>query len=190
MQFLNIHHLLYRTVRYLLPVMLLQVNLACLSFHFAPYEENVWSYEWPTILHILYIVYLLLVLLWLVLTCLCIAAMNMIGIYINLLFLLWTLPTSFYEIKNMHFGSRYRAKSTNTIGSTSCYGVPLRVCFGHLMTNIRLCGRCIVTPFVVRTGFSDKFPSIYDIWCTHVDGNLWRDIVLILPQCSVLITVT
>jgi hypothetical protein len=43
MQFLNIHHLLYRTVRYLLPVMLLQVNLACLSFHSAPYEVNVYD---------------------------------------------------------------------------------------------------------------------------------------------------
>jgi hypothetical protein len=43
MQFLNIHHLLYRTVRHLLSVMLLQVNLACLNFHFTPYEENVYD---------------------------------------------------------------------------------------------------------------------------------------------------
>jgi len=43
MQFLNIHHLLYRTVRHLLPVMLLEVNLAYLNFHFAPYEENVFE---------------------------------------------------------------------------------------------------------------------------------------------------
>lgn len=150
----------------------------------------VWSYEWAIILHILYTVYLLLVLLWLVLTCLCIAAMLVIWIDINLLSLLWTLPTSIHEIEIVHCLSRYRAKSTNTIDSTSCYGVPLRICFGHLMTNIRLCGRCTLTPFVGRTGFSDKFPSVYDIWCTHVDGNLWRGFVLILAQCSVLITIT
>jgi len=150
----------------------------------------VWTYEWATILHILYTVYLLLVLLWLVLTCLCIAAMHMIEIYISLLSLLWTLPASIHEIKNVHFLSRYRAKPINTIDSTSCYGFPLRVCFGHLITNIRLCGRCIVTPFVGGTGFSDKFPTMYDIWCTYVDGKLWRGFVLILPHCSVLITVT
>ena len=150
----------------------------------------VWSYEWAIILHILYVVYLLLILLCLVLTCLCISAMHMIGIYINLLPLLWTLAASIHEIKNVYFLSRYRTTSTNTIDSTSCYGLQLRVCFGHLTTNIRLCGRCIITPFVGRTGFSDKFPPIYDIWRTHVDGNLWRGFVLILPQCSVLITVT
>lgn len=150
----------------------------------------VWSYEWAIILRILYIVYLLLVLLWPVLTCLYIAAMHMIGIYINLLSLLWTLPASIHEIKNVRFLSRYRAKSTDMIDSTSCYGVPLRVWFGHQMTNIRLCGRCIVTPFVGRTELSGKFPSIFDIWCTHVEGNLWRGFFLILPQCSVLITVT
>jgi hypothetical protein len=129
------------------------------------------TYEWALILHIWYIVYLLLVLLWLFLTCMCIDAMHMIGIYINLLSFLWTLPASIHDIKNVHFLSRYRAKSTNTIDSTSCYEVPLRVCFGHLMTNIRLCGRCIVTPRVGGSGFSDKFPSMCDIWCTHVDGN-------------------
>ena len=150
----------------------------------------VWTYEWAITLHTLYIVYLLLMLLWLVLTCLCIAAMHMIEIYISLFILLWTLPASIHEIKNVHFLSRYRAKSINTIDSTSCYGVPLRVCFGHLITNIRLCGRCIATPFVGGTGFSDKFPSMCDIWCTHVDGKLWGGFVLILPHCSVLITVT
>jgi len=41
--FLNIHHLLYRTVRHILPVMMLEVNLACMNFHFAPYEENVYE---------------------------------------------------------------------------------------------------------------------------------------------------
>jgi hypothetical protein len=43
MQFINVHQMLYRTVRHLLPVMLLEVNLACLSFHSAPYEENVYD---------------------------------------------------------------------------------------------------------------------------------------------------
>ena len=103
----------------------------------------VWSYEWAIILRILYIVYLLLVLLLLVLKCLFIAALHAIGIYFNLLSLLWTLPASIHEIKNGRFLSTYRAKLTNTIDSTSCYVVPLRVCFGYLMANIRLCGRCI-----------------------------------------------
>jgi hypothetical protein len=43
MHFLNIHHLLYRTVRHLMPVPLLEVNLASLSFHFASYEEYVYD---------------------------------------------------------------------------------------------------------------------------------------------------
>jgi hypothetical protein len=43
MQFLNVCQLLYRTARHVLPVMLLEVNLACLSFHSAPYEGNVYD---------------------------------------------------------------------------------------------------------------------------------------------------
>jgi hypothetical protein len=62
------------------------------------------------------------------------------------------LPASIHKTENVHFIMRYRAQSTNTTGSTSCCGVQLRVCFGHLITNIHLCGRCIVTAFV-RTGF-------------------------------------
>jgi len=72
-------------------------------------------------LHTWYIVYLLLVLLWLVLTCLCIAAMHIIGIYINLLSFLWTLPASIHEIKNVHFLSRYRDGQYFLLrGTTKC----------------------------------------------------------------------
>jgi hypothetical protein len=42
MQFLTVCQLLYRTVRHVLPVMLLEVNLVCLSIHSAPYDRNVY----------------------------------------------------------------------------------------------------------------------------------------------------
>ena len=113
----------------------------------------VWSYEWAIIPHILYIAYLLLLLLWLILTRLCIAAMYMIGIYISLLSLLWTLPVSIHEIKIVYFLSRYRAKSTNTIDSRAYFllGVPLCVCLGQL---------------TLRQLMSYMYIYIY-IWSTH-----------------------
>jgi hypothetical protein len=75
-------------------------------------------------------------------------------------------PSSWVLIQSLRSTPQnYRVKSPNmtVISNAGCLCI-FPVCFRHVVVSLWPCSRCLVTPYVRRTGLSDDVCSSYELW--------------------------